>query len=79
MESLINICFGISILFIVASNLNQYKKIEVNNKIIANQQQTIDSLKVELTRIDSTLVAWDVEYQQNLEESNNLVKELNKK
>ena len=78
MESLISICFGISILFVVASNLDQYKKIEVNNKIIANQQQTIDSLKVELTRRDSTLVAWDVEYQQNLEESNNLVKELNK-
>lgn len=77
MESFTSICLGISILFIVAANFVQSEQIEANSKIITEQQHSIDSLKVELIRIDSTLVSWDVEYQQNLEESNELVQELN--
>ena len=77
MESLTSICLGISILFIIAANFFQSKQIAVNNKIITEQQHSIDSLKVELIRLDSTLVSWDVEYQQNLEESNGLIQELN--
>ena len=77
MESLTSICLGLSILFIVAANFFQSEQIAVNNKIITEQQHSIDSLKVELIRIDSTLVSWDVEYQQNLEESNGLIQELN--
>ena len=77
MESLTSICLGISILFIVAANFVQSEQIAVNNKIITEQQHSIDSLKVELIRLDSTLVSWDVEYQQNLEESNGLIQELN--
>ena len=42
------------------------------------QQQSIDSLKVEISKIDSTLKAWDKEYQENLDMSNDLVKELEK-
>ena len=42
------------------------------------QQRSADSLKVELIRIDSTLKAWDKEYQENLDMSNNLVEELEK-
>ena len=53
------------------------EQIAVNNKIITEQQYSIDSLKVELIRLDSTLISWDVEYQQNLEESNGLIQELN--
>ena len=77
MESLTSICLGISILFIIAANFFQSEQIAVNNKIITEQQHSIDSLKVELIRLDSTLVSWDVEYQQNLEESNGLIQELN--
>lgn len=77
MESLTSICLGLSILFIVAANFFQSEQIAVNNKIITEQQHSIDSLKVELIRLDSTLVSWDVEYQQNLEESNGLIQELN--
>lgn len=77
MESLTSICLGISILFIIAANFFQSEQIAVNNKIITEQQYSIDSLKVELIRLDSTLVSWDVEYQQNLEESNGLIQELN--
>lgn len=77
MESLTSICLGLSILFIVAANFFQSEQIAVNNKIITEQQYSIDSLKVELIRLDSTLVSWDVEYQQNLEESNGLIQELN--
>ena len=77
MESLTSICLGISILFIIAANFFQSEQIAVNNKIITEQQYSIDSLKVELIRLDSTLVSWDVEYQQNLEESNGLTQELN--
>ena len=57
MESLTNICLGISILIIVAANFVQSEQITVNNKIITEQQRSIDSLKVELIRIDSTLKA----------------------
>lgn len=77
MESLTSICLGISILFIIAANFFQSEQIAVNNKIITEQQHSIDSLKVELIRLDSTLVSWDVEYQQNLEESDGLIQELN--
>ena len=78
MGSLTNICLGISILIIVAANFVQSEQITVNNKIITEQQRSIDSLKVELIRIDSTLKAWDKEYQENLDMSNNLVEELEK-
>lgn len=78
MESLTNICLGISILIIVAANFVQSEQIAVNNKIITEQERSIDSLKVELIRIDSTLKAWDKEYQENLDMSNNLVEELEK-
>ena len=77
MESLTSICLGISILFIIAANFFQSEQIAVNNKIITEQQYSIDSLKVELIRLDSILVSWDVEYQQNLEESNGFIQELN--
>ena len=77
MESLTSICLGLSILFIIAANFVQSEQIAVNNKIITEQQYSIDSLKVELIRLDSILVSWDVEYQQNLEESNGLIQELN--
>ena len=78
MESLTNVCLGISILIIVAANFVQSEQITVNNKIITEQQQSIDSLKVEISKIDSTLKAWDKEYQENLDMSNDLVKELEK-
>ena len=52
--------------------------IESINKKNDQQQQSIDSLKVEICKIDSILKAWDKEYQENLEMSNDLVKELEK-
>ena len=52
--------------------------IEGVNKENEQQQQSIDSLKVEICKIDSTLKAWDKEYQENLDMSNDLVKELEK-
>ena len=52
--------------------------IEGINKKNEQQQQSIDSLKVEISKIDSTLKAWDKEYQENLDMSNNLVEELEK-
>ena len=54
------------------------ERIEGVNKKNEQQQQYIDSLKVELIRIDSILKAWDKEYQENLDMSNDLVKELEK-
>ena len=48
------------------------------NRKNEQQERSIDSLKVELIRIDSTLKAWDKEYQENLDMSNNLVEELEK-
>ena len=52
--------------------------IESINKKNDQQQQSIDSLKVEICKIDSILKAWDKEYQENLDMSNDLVKELEK-
>ena len=52
--------------------------IEGVNKENEQQHQSIDSLKVEISKIDSTLKAWDKEYQENLDMSNDLVKELEK-
>ena len=54
------------------------ERIEGVNKKNEQQQQYIDSLKVEICKIDSTLKAWDKEYQENLDMSNDLVKELEK-
>ena len=48
------------------------------NRKNEQQQRSIDSLKVEICKIDSTLKAWDKEYQENLDMSNDLVKELEK-
>lgn len=48
------------------------------NRKNEQQQCSVDSLKVELIRIDSTLKSWDKEYQENLDMSNNLVEELEK-
>ena len=48
------------------------------NRKNEQQERSIDSLKVELIRIDSTLKAWDKDYQENLDMSNNLVEELEK-
>ena len=48
------------------------------NRKNEQQERSIDSLKVELIRIDSTLKSWDKEYQENLDMSNNLVEELEK-
>ena len=66
------------ILFALCLSVNKHNII-YGNQIIETEKQnkTIDSLKVELIRLDSTLVSWDVEYQQNLEESNGLIQELN--
>ena len=52
--------------------------IEGVNRKNEQQQHSVDSLKVELIRIDSTLRSWDKEYQENLDMSNNLVEELEK-
>ena len=52
--------------------------IEGVNRKNEQQQHSVDSLKVELIRIDSTLRSWDKEYQENLDMSNDLVKELEK-
>ena len=66
----------IIILCIVAwINMEQIDNINKKND---QQQQSIDSLKVEISKIDSTLKAWDKEYQENLDMSNDLVKELEK-
>ena len=66
------------IFFALCLSVNKHNII-YGNQIIETEKQnkTIDSLKVELIRLDSTLVSWDVEYQQNLEESNGLIQELN--
>ena len=48
------------------------------NRKNEQQQRSVDSLKVELIRIDSTLKSWDKEYQENLDMSNSLVEELEK-
>ena len=52
--------------------------IESINRKNEQQQRSVDSLKVEICKIDSTLKACDKEYQENLDMSNDLVKELEK-
>ena len=69
----------IIIIFSLCFVVYNYSKIigDQDNRI-QKQQTTIDSLKVEVQRIDSVLKAWDKEYQENLDMSNDLVKELEK-
>ena len=69
----------IIIIFSLCFVVYNYSKIigDQDNRI-QKQQTTIDSLKVEVQRIDSVLKAWDKEYQENLDMSNNLVEELEK-
>ena len=69
----------IIIIFSLCFVVYNYSKIigDQDNRI-QKQQTTIDSLKVEICKIDSTLKAWDKEYQENLDMSNDLVKELEK-
>lgn len=75
--------FLITIFIIILCSLcfvvyNYSKIIGDQDNEIEQQQITIDSLKVEVQRIDSILKAWDKEYQENLDMSNDLVKELEK-
>ena len=69
----------IIIIFSLCFVVYNYSKIigDQDNRI-QKQQTTIDSLKVKVQRIDSVLKAWDKEYQENLDMSNNLVEELEK-
>ena len=69
----------IIIIFSLCFVVYNYSKIigDQDNRI-QKQQTTIDSLKVEVQRIDSVLKAWDKEYQENLDMSNDLVEELEK-
>ena len=64
------------IILCIASWISMDQIDNINKK--NDQQQSIDSLKVEISKIDSTLKAWDKEYQENLDMSNDLVKELEK-
>ena len=64
------------IILCIASWISMEQIDDINKK--NDQQQSIDSLKVEICKIDSTLKAWDKEYQENLDMSNDLVKELEK-
>ena len=52
------------ILFALCLSVNKHNII-YGNQIIETEKQnkTIDSLKVEINRLDSTLVSWDIEYQ----------------
>ena len=77
MEIIVKILLVV-ILFALCLSVNKHNII-YGNQIIETEKQnkTIDSLKVEINRLDSTLVSWDVEYQQNLEESNGFIQELN--
>lgn len=68
----------ITIIILCIASLISTEKIDHINKKNDQQQQSIDSLKVEISKIDSTLKAWDKEYQENLDMSNDLVKELEK-
>ena len=71
------IAIFIIILFSLCFAVYNYSKTISNQDNKIEQQQTkIDSLKVEIQRIDSTLKAWDKEYQENLDMSNELVEEL---
>lgn len=69
---------AITIIILCISSWISMEQIDNINKKNDQQQQSIDSLKVEISKIDSTLKAWDKEYQENLDMSNDLVKELEK-
>lgn len=69
---------GLTMIILCISAYFNTEWIESINKKNEQQERSIDSLKVELIRIDSTLKAWDKEYQENLDMSNNLVEELEK-
>ena len=69
---------GLTMIILCISAYFNTEWIENVNKKNEQQQIIIDSLKVEVQRIDSTLKAWDKEYQENLDMSNDLVKELEK-
>ena len=69
---------GLTIITLCISAYFNTEWIESINKKNDQQQQSIDSLKVEICKIDSILKAWDKEYQENLDMSNDLVKELEK-
>lgn len=68
----------ITIIILCITSWISMEEIDNINKKNDQQQQSIDSLKVEISKIDSTLKAWDKEYQENLDMSNDLVKELEK-
>ena len=69
---------SITIIILCIASWISMEEIDHINKKNDQQQQSIDSLKVEISKIDSTLKAWDKEYQENLDMSNDLVKELEK-
>ena len=69
---------GLTMIILCISAYFNMEWIESINKKNEQQQRSIDSLKVEICKIDSTLKAWDKEYQENLDMSNDLVKELEK-
>lgn len=69
---------GITIIILCISAYFNTEWIAGVNRKNEQQQRSIDSLKVEICKIDSTLKAWDKEYQENLDMSNDLVKELEK-
>lgn len=68
----------ITIIILCIASWISMENIDHINKKNDQQQQSIDSLKFEISKIDSTLKAWDKEYQENLDMSNDLVKELEK-
>ena len=69
---------SITIIILCIASWISMEEIDHINKKNDQQQQSIDSIKVEISKIDSTLKAWDKEYQENLDMSNDLVKELEK-
>lgn len=69
---------ALTIIILCIASWISMEEIDNINKKNEQQQQYIDSLKVEICKIDSTLKAWDKEYQENLDMSNDLVKELEK-
>lgn len=69
---------AITIIILCIASWISMENIDHINKKNDQQQQSIDSLKVEISKIDSTLKAWDKEYQENLDMNNDLVKELEK-
>ena len=69
---------GLTMIILCISAYFNTEWIEGVNRKNERQERSVDSLKVELIRIDSTLKSWDKEYQENLDMSNNLVEELEK-